>query len=263
MWRVLNHRSFLFDSDDAEPISTTVAYNLPPFIHCVCTYLCWRMDVVLRFHLVLYVCSGFHDHGFSDINISANKHDNVTLNCSLGIDVTPSEQKWNYNGQTIYSGYQVLWSRKSAVIQPPHYALVMNNVSISEEGTYQCCIGTRCVQYQLSVNVPPRSFYILSGEFNLTDGDYLPIKMNQTANVSCYVIGVRPKNKLKWYVNNIGNVTDMNYSAEDSVDPGTFNIHSSFQFQPPTVSGTLTCANEQLIPPFKRALKFVFLLMNR
>ncbi|XP_071850573.1 uncharacterized protein [Apostichopus japonicus] len=259
MWRILNHRSFLFDSDVAEPISTHCCVQLTA-VHTLRLYVsCWRMDVVLRFHLVLFVCSGFHGHGFSDINISANKHDNVTLNCSLGIDVTPSEQKWNYNGQTIYSGYQVLWSRKSAVIQPPHYALVMNNVSISEEGTYQCCIGTtRCVQYQLSVNVPPRSFYILSGEFDLTDGDYLPIKMNQTANVSCYVIGVRPKNKLKWNVNNIGNITDINYSVEDSVDQGTFNIHSSFQFQPPTVSGTLTCARTTTDSALQESIKVRF-----
>ncbi|PIK45076.1 hypothetical protein BSL78_18063 [Apostichopus japonicus] len=200
------------------------------------------MDVVLRFQLVLFVCSGFHDHGFSDTNISANKHDNVTLNCSLGIDVTPSEQKWNYNGQAIYNKDQVLWLRKSARIQPPHYTLIMNNVSISDEGTYQCSSGTRFVIYQLSVNVSPKSFNILSGDFNLTDGDYLPIKMNQTEKCSCNVIGVRPKNNIKWFVNNVEYATDINYRAEDTVDQGTFNIHSSFQFQPQTVSGTLTCA---------------------
>lgn len=82
--------------------------------------------------------------------------------------------------------------------------------------------------------------------------------MNQTANVSCYVIGVRPKNKLKWNVNNIENITDINYSVEDSVDQGTFNIHSSFQFQPPTVSGTLTCARTTTDSALQESIKVRF-----
>ncbi|PIK45944.1 hypothetical protein BSL78_17193, partial [Apostichopus japonicus] len=104
-----------------------------------------------------------------------------------------------------------------------------------------CCIFLCLLLSCPTGLVSPKSFYILSGDLNLTDGDYLPIKMSQTEKCSCNVIGVRPKNNIKWFVNNVEYATDINYSAEDSVDQGTFNIHSSFQFQPPTVSGTITC----------------------
>ncbi|PIK39883.1 Ephrin type-A receptor 1 [Apostichopus japonicus] len=186
-------------------------------------------------------------HVIADINlgktITTNIHDDLILNCSTGEEVATSSLTWFHNDDSLYVKSYPIDPGNSELI-PTNYSLHIRNVSLSNEGNYSCVdsIYHLVVQYQVEVNVPPRLFYIQVGSYTLSDGDYFRIETNETLDVSCYVIGVKPATDLQWLINNEriqpSYVEDV---FEEVANNKISNIHSTLRLHPPTTNGTLSC----------------------
>ncbi|XP_071850582.1 uncharacterized protein [Apostichopus japonicus] len=125
------------------------------------------------------------------------------------------------------------------------YSLVIKEVSISNEGRYECKENDEVVaSYCIEVKVPPSSFYMEVNNDNVSDGNYVVLDYEDTIAVSCSVIGARPLNTITWTINN-ETVKPFNYSSLTSNNE-TFDSVSSILYKPNTLNGTITCRRSSL-----------------
>ncbi|XP_071853302.1 uncharacterized protein [Apostichopus japonicus] len=196
-----------------------------------------RLSVVLC--LFLNKCDLTSCEGSSNRTIITNVSEKLVLNCSQ------NGTRWQHNSKGLFAGKNYLLNDREMDLIEDSYSLVIKEVSISNEGRYECKENDEVVaSYCIEVNVPPSSFYMEVNNDNVSDGNYVVLDYEDTIAVSCSVIGARPPNVITWTINN-ETVKPFNYSFLTSNNE-TFDSVSSILYKPNTLNGTITCRRSSL-----------------
>ncbi|KAJ8042712.1 Tyrosine-protein kinase isoform SRK1 [Holothuria leucospilota] len=170
----------------------------------------------------------------------------VILDCSTPITL---ESTWTFDNNDINLN-RVIWDKrfKQNSFITANYSLLIQNVSIEQEGLYQCTNGSQILSsHSIKVEVIPTVYLTVNGVHK--EDQYVIIPRNETVIATCVASSARPPVNITWFVNKTkvnSSSIDHQVIATNNQSNDTFDTSSSIRFQPDGESGNITCVIDGL-----------------